>query len=138
MKANSKLIIISTAASLVVGGTVANAAPKRIVPHGNARQTSKNRERSERGRANEHDERDEAGEAGEGQASLKPKISMSKARAIALEYAPGKVESEKLERAGGHLVYSFDIRNADDTITKVQLDAISGKILRAKRVNKKK
>jgi uncharacterized membrane protein YkoI len=58
------------------------------------------------------------------------KISMAKAREIALKKAPGKIESAELEREHGKLIYSFDIRQAGKTgITEVAVDAINGKIV---------
>ena len=58
------------------------------------------------------------------------KISMEKAREIALKRAPGTVEQGELEREHGKLVYSFDIRNAKGTITEVQVSAINGRVVR--------
>ena len=40
------------------------------------------------------------------------KISMEKARAIALKRAPGTVTSSELERENGKLIYSFDIKTS--------------------------
>jgi uncharacterized membrane protein YkoI len=72
----------------------------------------------------------EAGKAGQDQASLQPKVTIDQARATALTRAPGNVEGEKLERKHGLLVYSFDIRNTKGTISQVQVNAITGKIVR--------
>lgn len=60
------------------------------------------------------------------------KITLEKARAIAQKKAAGKIEGEELEREHGKLLYSFDIRNAKGTITEVQVDAKTGKLLSAK------
>lgn len=57
------------------------------------------------------------------------KIKLEAAREIALKRAPGKVESENLEREHGKLVYSFDIRTGKE-ITEVQVSALNGKIVR--------
>jgi peptidase YpeB-like protein len=57
------------------------------------------------------------------------KISMTKAKEIALAKVPGKVESSELEREHGTLIYSFDIRNAGGTITEVAVSAINGKVV---------
>ncbi len=67
----------------------------------------------------------------EDQAALKKeaKISMDKAREIALMKAPGKVESSELEREHGKLIYSFDIRSSKSGITEVNVDAIDGKVI---------
>src|SRR5258705_13644341 len=64
------------------------------------------------------------------------RITMEKAREIALNKAPGKVESAELEREHGKLVYSFDIRNAKGTIDEVQVSALTGKIVRVEHETK--
>jgi hypothetical protein len=56
-------------------------------------------------------------------------ISKEKAREIALEEAPGRVESAELEHERGTLVYSFDIRNAKGTIDEVLVSAYTGKVV---------
>lgn len=65
------------------------------------------------------------------------KISMEKAKAIALAKAPGKVEDAELEKEHGKLVYSFDIRNAKGTITEVLVNAKTGKIVDVSEENAK-
>ncbi len=57
------------------------------------------------------------------------KITMKKAKSIALARAPGKIEDAELEKEHGKLVYSFDIRNKRGTITEVQVNAKNGKIV---------
>jgi uncharacterized membrane protein YkoI len=57
------------------------------------------------------------------------KVTEPNARKVALERAPGNVESSELEREHGHLIWSFDIRNAKGTIDEVAVDAVNGKIL---------
>ncbi|MCU1347777.1 MAG: hypothetical protein JWO56_807 [Acidobacteria bacterium] len=76
----------------------------------------------------------------ETQASLQKeaKISMEKAREIALKEAAGKVESSELEREHNTLVYSFDIRNAKGTIDEVLVSAYDGKIVAHEHENKAK
>jgi len=66
----------------------------------------------------------------ESQATLRKeaKISMKKARSIALKKAPGKVSSSELERENGKLIYSFDIKTAKG-ITEVLVSAIDGHIV---------
>ena len=64
------------------------------------------------------------------------KITMAQARAIAQKRASGKIEGEELEKEGGKLLYSFDIRNGKGTITEVQVDAKTGKLLSAKEESK--
>ena len=60
------------------------------------------------------------------------KISMEKARAIALKKVPGgKIESAELEREHGKLIYSFDIKTSKPGVTEVNVDAITGKIISA-------
>lgn len=56
-------------------------------------------------------------------------IGMEKARKIATKKAKGKIESEELENENGKRVYSFDIRNSKGTITEVQVEAFTGKIV---------
>ena len=57
------------------------------------------------------------------------KISLKKARSIALAKAPGKIKSSELEREGGKLIYSFDIRNSKGTITEVNVNAMDGTVV---------
>jgi membrane-associated HD superfamily phosphohydrolase len=59
----------------------------------------------------------------------KAKITLEKAREIALKQDSGTVESEELEKEKGKLVYSFDIRNAKGTITEIWVDAKNGNIV---------
>ena len=47
----------------------------------------------------------------------------------------GKIEDAELEREHGKLVYSFDIRNPKGTITEVQIDAKTGKIVSVEEEN---
>lgn len=67
----------------------------------------------------------------ESQATLRKeaKISMKKARSIALKKAPGKVSSSELERENGKLIYSFDIKTAAKGVTEVNVDAITGDVI---------
>ncbi len=66
------------------------------------------------------------------------KISMAKARKIALTKEPnGKIEDAELEKEHGKLVYSFDIRNPKGTITEVQVNAKTGKIVSVEEEDKK-
>jgi uncharacterized membrane protein YkoI len=60
----------------------------------------------------------------------KPHITVEQARATALAKAPGKIQSEELEREEGKLVWSFDIRTNATTITEVWVDANSGKVVK--------
>lgn len=76
----------------------------------------------------------------EDQAALKKeaKISLEKAREIALKKAPGTVKSSELEREKGKLIYSFDIQTSKTDITEVNVDAIDGKIVAVEHENAKK
>src|SRR5256885_4999218 len=61
------------------------------------------------------------------------KISMEKAREIALKKAPGgTIESAELEREHGKLIYSFDIKTAKPGVMEVNVDAKNGKVVSAK------
>jgi uncharacterized membrane protein YkoI len=60
------------------------------------------------------------------------KISMEKARAIALKAHPGKITDEELEKekGGSGLRYSFDIKGGKSTkIQEVGVDAVTGLVL---------
>jgi hypothetical protein len=57
-------------------------------------------------------------------------IGMKKAKAIALKQVPsGKIKSSELEKEGGKMIYSFDIRNKKGGITEVNIDAKTGKVI---------
>jgi uncharacterized membrane protein YkoI len=60
----------------------------------------------------------------------KAKISMSQARAIALNAYPGKIMKEELEheRGGSGLRYSFDMRQGRKW-REVGVDAVTGRVL---------
>ncbi len=66
------------------------------------------------------------------------KIGMAKAKAIALKNASGRIQSSELEKEGGKMIYSFDIRNKKGTITEVNVDAYSGKVIAVSEENPKK
>ncbi|MEA2413625.1 MAG: hypothetical protein QOI58_282 [Thermoanaerobaculia bacterium] len=76
----------------------------------------------------------------EDQATLQKeaKISLEKAREIALKKAPGTVKSSELEREHGKLIYSFDIQTSKTDITEVNVDAIDGKIIAVEHESAKK
>lgn len=59
-------------------------------------------------------------------------ISRRRAESIARRQAPGRVLSRELEREHGKLVYSFDIRNQQGTITEVLIDARTGHVISVK------
>ncbi|MDA8174542.1 MAG: PepSY domain-containing protein [Nitrospiraceae bacterium] len=62
--------------------------------------------------------------------SKEARISLAKARHIALKVYPGKIVSEELEheKGGSGLRYSFDIKNHGKT-HEVGVDAVTGKVL---------
>lgn len=65
-------------------------------------------------------------------AAEQPKISMEQARSIALKKVPGgSIQSAELEREGGKLIYSFDIKGKNG-ITEVNVDAMNGKVISSK------
>lgn len=61
----------------------------------------------------------------------KPKVTMKKARMIALAKVPGgTIASSELENEGGKLIYSFDIKTKDrKSITEVNVDAMNGNVV---------
>ncbi|HVE59265.1 MAG TPA: PepSY domain-containing protein [Pyrinomonadaceae bacterium] len=66
------------------------------------------------------------------------KIGMKRARAIATKAAAGKIKSSELEKEDGKWIYSFDIRNAKGTITEVNIDVYSGRVISAREENAEK
>ncbi len=60
----------------------------------------------------------------------KAKVSMDRARAIALRARPGKIIAEELEKEGGGsgLRYSFDVMAKGKTF-EVGVDALNGRVL---------
>ena len=70
-----------------------------------------------------------AAEPTQAQLQKEAKISMRKAKSIALKQVPsGKINSAELEREGGKLIYSFDIKTGAG-ITEVNVDAMNGKVV---------
>ena len=57
------------------------------------------------------------------------KISFEQALKAALGGAPGAVIKAELEIEDGNLVYSFEIVGSDKSITEVEIDAGTGKVL---------
>ncbi len=66
--------------------------------------------------------------------SADAKVDPATARRTALAKAPGgKIEKEELEREGGKLVYSFDIKTGTQPgIDEVQVDAVDGSVVSVK------
>jgi uncharacterized membrane protein YkoI len=60
-----------------------------------------------------------------------PKISMAKARAMALHLAPGKIKSSEYEKEGGGWRYSFDIQQKGH-IQEIGIDGKTGKVVENK------
>lgn len=60
----------------------------------------------------------------------KVKISIERARETALERVSGTIIEEELEKEKGRLVYSIEIRGADQKVYDVEVDAITGEIVR--------
>ncbi|HEY0406587.1 MAG TPA: PepSY domain-containing protein [Pyrinomonadaceae bacterium] len=80
---------------------------------------------------------EDASAAEQARLSKQTRITMEQARAIALKRAPGNIEGSELEREHGKLVYSFDIRNDKGTITEVQVNAKTGRIVSVEEENAK-
>lgn len=59
------------------------------------------------------------------------KISLGEARMIALKRIGGKVIEEELEKENGKLQYAFDIRDSSGKIWDVEIDAMTGEVLKA-------
>lgn len=61
----------------------------------------------------------------------KAKITLEEARTIALKRVAGTVVEEELEKEKGRLQYAFDIKDSEGKIWDVEIDAITGEVLRA-------
>ena len=59
------------------------------------------------------------------------KMTMADARALALKTVPGAtIQAGEIEREGGKLIYSFDMKTAGKTgIDEVNINAMTGKLL---------
>lgn len=58
------------------------------------------------------------------------RVSIEKARNVATQAYPAKVQGEELEFEGGKWIYSFDLKGPKDKrVREVHVDAISGKLL---------
>lgn len=112
----SKLVITGFAALAVAVGSLSSLAGTKNASALKTAQQSNH----------EHQQKKTENEAA---LAKEAKIKLEAAREIALKRAPGKVESENLEREHGKLVYSFDIRTGKE-ITEVQVSALNGKIVR--------
>ena len=69
-----------------------------------------------------------------GNAKLKSEAKVSEADAIATaqkEVPDGKIESGEIEREGGKLIYSFDVKQPHKSgIEEVNVDAVSGTVVK--------
>ena len=63
--------------------------------------------------------------------SSQASITMEQAKAIALQRIPGTVTDQDLENERGVLQYSFDIKDASGKVFDVEIDAKTGKVLKA-------
>lgn len=57
-----------------------------------------------------------------------PKVSMAQARTMALQLAPGKINSSEYEKEGGVWRYSFDIQQKGH-IQEIGINAMTGKVV---------
>lgn len=60
-----------------------------------------------------------------------PRVSMAKARAMALKLAPGKIISSEYEKEGGIWRYSFDIQQRGN-VQEIGIDGQTGKVVENK------
>lgn len=79
----------------------------------------------------DEDESPEAKRANIAKYSKEAKITMEQAKAIALKRVPGVITDEDLEKERGRLQYAFDIKSADGKVFDVEVDAKTGKIIKA-------
>jgi uncharacterized membrane protein YkoI len=66
----------------------------------------------------------------------KPRVSMARAKAMALKLAPGKIISSEYEKEGGIWRYSFDIQQKGN-VQEIGIDGRTGKIVENKSEGKK-
>ena len=103
----------------------------------NARQEAaeKRNEKNEKGEKNEQKDDDDESSAAKtarmAKLAKEAKITMEQARAIALKRVPGTITEEDLERERGTLQYAFDIKDASGKVFDVEIDAKTGKVLKA-------
>src|ERR1700730_5305618 len=135
---SKKFLLAIFMSALLTGAGLAFAKPAVLAGQ-------KQKPKAEKEEREEKEEKEEAGEHGEEEESAEQqaklasqaKITKEQAQEIALQRAPGTVESGELEREHGKLVYSFDIRNSKGTISEVLVNAISGKIVKVSEESKK-
>ncbi|MEO8034581.1 MAG: PepSY domain-containing protein, partial [Acidobacteriota bacterium] len=123
MKKTSVAVALSLVAVLGVGSTFAAS-------------TTAEKAESKESKKTEQGEHKKAASDDQAAMQKEAKITMDKAREIALAKVPGgKVESGELEREHGKLIYSFDIRNTKGSVTEVNVDAITSKIVAVQQEN---
>lgn len=88
------------------------------------------KDKKERKQERENDDKDKD-EKLSSKDKKKAKITLEEARAIALKRVAGTVVEEELEKEKGRLQYAFDIRDNSGKIWDVEIDAITGEVLRA-------
>lgn len=79
----------------------------------------------------DEDESPEAKRANIAKYSKEAKITLEQAKAIALKRVPGEITDADLEKERGRLQYAFDIKSADGKVYDVEVDAKTGKIIKA-------
>lgn len=92
----------------------------------------KRQDKKQSGKKDEDDdESPEVKKANMAKYARQAKITMEQARAIALKRVPGTITEEDLEKENGRLQYSFDIKDANGKVFDVEIDAKTGKVLKA-------
>jgi uncharacterized membrane protein YkoI len=91
----------------------------------------KKKDEAKRKKDGDDDEESEASQkANQEKYAKMAKITMDRARAIALKEKAGTITGQELEKEHGKLLYSFDIRDAAGKVFDVEVDAKTGKVLR--------
>lgn len=87
-----------------------------------------------RNKEDDDDDKDESPEvkkANMAKYAKEAKITLIEARAIALKRVPGTIIEEDLEKENGKLQYSFDVKDKNGKIFDIEIDAKTGKVLKA-------
>ncbi len=80
-------------------------------------------------RQKDNDREDDDSPEMQAKLAKKAKISPEQARKIATDKVPGTIVEEELEREDGKLVYSIEIRDANQKVFDVEVDAKTGAIV---------
>lgn len=80
-------------------------------------------------RQKDHDREDDDSPEMQAKLAKKAKITPEQARKIATDKVAGTIVEEELEREDGKLVYSIEIRDANQKIFDVEVDARTGAIV---------